>query len=229
VLAKQILEFETRSDAAHAVAEMIALALSEDVEQSGRAVFLSSGGSTPKETLDELSKVSIKWSAVEVGLVDERQVSDVHEASNARLVKNALMKNEAAAATFVPMYSNNAELAITAYGALGPASMVLLGMGTDGHTASWFPGAANLKDAMSNSEQVLVAIDAAGCAVAGEITDRLTLTRHAIGQSKEGVLMIFGEEKRGVLLKAMSAPVEEAPIRAAVEDLGDRLTIVWAP
>lgn len=229
MMAGELLEFETRTGAARAVVAMVTSALEKDIEECGRAVFLSSGGSTPKETLEELSKASIKWSAVEVGLVDERQVSDEHEASNARLVKNALLKNEAAASTFIPMYSKNAELAVEVYEALMPASMILLGMGTDGHTASWFSGAASLNDAISDSEQILVAIDAAGCPVAGEITDRLTLTRHAINQSRKGVLMIFGEEKRDVLSKAMSAPVEEAPIRAAVEDLGDRLTIVWAP
>jgi len=75
----------------------------------------------------------------------------------------------------------------------------------------------------------VVSVDASGCAVAGEITDRMTLTRTAIAASARAVLLIFGNEKRDVFEAAMSRPIEQAPIRAAVADLGEKLITVWAP
>lgn len=230
-----MMDFATREEAGAAVAELIAAVLREELEHFGNAVFLSSGGSTPKQMLDVLSKATLDWSKVQVGLVDDRCVSAQHEASNARLIKRALLKNNAASAHFVPMIDESmsiSELAARAgahYKPLLPPTFTLLGMGTDGHTASWFPGSVDLQKALSATDDVVVAIDADGCEVAGEITDRLTLSRSAVAASKRAVLMIFGDEKREVFLNAMTKPIEEAPIRAAIEDLGDRLITAWAP
>jgi len=110
-----------------------------------------------------------------------------------------------------------------------PASMALLGMGSDGYTANWFPGASNLGGALNSSKETGVCIDAEGGGLAGKLTGRLTLTRRSVSQSHRAILMIFGDEKRETFLRAMSRPIERAPIRAAVEDLDGRLIIVRAP
>ena len=65
--------------------------------------------------------------------------------------------------------------------------------------------------------------------MAGEITDRLTLTRSAVAEAQSAILLLTGDEKKRVFEAAFSKSIEEAPILAAVEDLGDRLTTVWAP
>jgi len=230
-----IMDFESRLNAAEAVAELIANLLAEDLKVSERAVFLSSGGSTPVTTLELLSKKQIEWSKVQVGLVDDRCVPDTHEASNAGLIRNHLLQDAAAPARFEPMIEEMKSLpelsenANARYEGLLPATVSLLGMGLDGHTASWFPGAKNLGAALSETTQTVIGIDATGCPVAGSITDRLTISRSAVAKSNRGILLIFGDEKREVLLNAISKPVSEAPIRAAIEDLGDRLIIAWAP
>ena len=228
-------EFASRADAADAAARLLADALARDVAEIGRASFFASGGSSPKEMLENLSDYDVDWANIDVGLVDERCVPMGHDASNAGLVKRHLLQNKAAAANFYPMFLEGvtpetlAKAASDSYAQLMPPSALLLGMGSDAHTASWFPGAVNFSEAFEEKNQPVVKIDARGCPVAGEITDRLTLTRTAVAASKCVVLLIFGDDKKRVFLDAMSKSVEDAPILAAIEDLGDRLVTIWAP
>lgn len=228
-------EFETRSHASQAAAQILAGALIEDLSGQGQASFLSSGGSSPIELLEMLSERELDWQNITVGLVDERCVPADHAASNAGLVKRHLLKNFAADAEFLPMFSDaqgcfdQAISATQRYSELTVPSALLLGMGTDGHTASWFPGAQNVSAAMGETDQAVVQIDARGCPGAGNITDRLTLTRSAVARAKCVVLLIFGQEKRSVLLNAQLQSANEMPILSAIEDLGDRLITVWAP
>lgn len=227
--------FSSRDEASRAAADFAARKLGEAVEANGRASFLSSGGTSPKALLKALSDADLDWSHICVGLVDERNVSEDHPASNAALVRANLLQNKAADARFEPLYRGadeagaNAMQADALYAMMLPADLILLGMGGDGHTASWFPGAANLEDAFASSGHNIVAIDATGCPVAGAITDRITLTRSAVAGARAALLLIFGEDKRDVLDSARSASMDDMPVRAAIDDLADKLVIVWAP
>ena len=108
-----------------------------------------------------------------------------------------------------------------------PADVVLLGMGEDGHTASWFPGSAGLSEALA-SETTIASIDATGCPVAGNHTQRITLTGKAVTSAAAAILLIFGDSKKAVFEAALAAPVDEKPVRFAIDKLGPRLTVVWA-
>lgn len=235
LITTSLITCSTRQEAAHKVSSLIEASLIGALSSSGRANLLVSGGSTPKLMFEQLSQSDIDWSSVSVGLVDERCVPPSNQSSNARLALECLLINAAREASFVPMYrdgespSTMASFASRAYIPLVSDSVVVLGMGADGHTASWFPNAKNLEDAYRADAPTVVAIDAEGCDGAGNITDRLTLSREAIAQCKSAVLMLFGEEKKRVFELALEKKVEEAPIRAAVEDLGERLVTVWAP
>lgn len=229
------MELKTRDEAAEVVANLIGDALEAEVQRKGKAVLLSSGGTTPKYTLVELSKRTLDWSRVSVGLVDERNVDRQDDASNAGLLEEHLLQNEASDAQFFPMINHRghaaelARLCDRTYVDLMPPTFALLGMGLDGHTASWFPGASNLARALEPTDETVVAIDAQGCPVAGEVTDRLTLTRSALSSAMHAALLIFGENKKQTLFEALSKPIQEAPIRAVAEDFGEKLTIAWAP
>ncbi len=233
----EFLAHSSRGEAADFAARMAAGVLSAAIEEAGKASFMVSGGSTPEPVFGPLAQTDMAWDRVMVGLVDERWVSPVDEGSNERLVRNHLLTGKAGAAGFVPMKT----AALTAAAAVAdrnlayaphcnPIDLILLGMGNDGHTASWFPKAGGLKAAMhARHGEVVAAIDATGCPVAGELTERLSLTGPAIIDSDAAILLIFGEEKRDVLEAALKSEPDDRPIRFAVDGLGPRLTIIWAP
>lgn len=229
------MSFPTRQAAAAATAALAAGTLRAAIEERGWGVFLSSGGSTPADMLDMLSHQDLPWSRVTVGLVDDRFVPPDHAASNEGLLRRHLFQGGAVTAEFAPMWTADRPIEFAAkdasqrYKDLLPADFVLLGMGTDGHTASWFPGAKNLADGLDKTADPVVAIDATGCAVAGDHAFRLSLSISAVASARHAVLLMFGEEKKEVFERAMTLPIEKAPIRAAAEHLNSKLIIAWAP
>src|SRR5690606_13380303 len=93
---------------------------------------------------DALSGREIEWEKVAVTLADERFVPPDDPRSNQRLVEEKLLRAAAARARFVPLYSpagSIEEAATAAAGALAalnlPLDIAVLGMGADGHTASF--------------------------------------------------------------------------------------------
>lgn len=236
--ADSVHQFETREEAAACAAGALVTALAYGLGDNGRAVFMGSGGSSPGPVYQRMSRARIDWSKVTVGLVDERWVDADDAASNEKLLRKHLLMNRASEAQFLPMKTAaasaeaGAPLANLAYQdkAAQPYDAVLLGMGTDGHTASWFPGARGLDKALDPASRDCVsAIDARGCPVAGAHPDRLTLTLNVVKSARTVVLLLFGEEKRGVLEQALTGPNDTLPVSHLIAALDNKLTILWAP
>jgi len=214
---------------AEAFADWTAALLQNAVAARGEATFIVSGGNTPKRYFEVLSLRNIDWSRVNVTLADERRVSDDSPRSNAKLVREHLLQNHAAEARFVPLADSRLppERELTAAQARIaelplPADLVVLGMGDDGHTASWFPKGDNLEAAMNPGERALVlpmtAPDAA--------EPRLTLTARVLLRANALALHIEGDGKRAVLAKALEeGPIEDMPIRGVLRGAADRLTL----
>lgn len=225
--------FDNGPALAQGLAGAVSAALSAAIDARGTASIAVSGGSTPKAFFKALSQSTIDWSKVSITLVDERFVEPDSDRSNEKLVKDNLLIEAASAATFEPLYyptATAAEAAATATkqtAAIGsPFDVVILGMGTDGHTASFFPGGSRLSEALdAATPRGVMTMEADG---AGE--PRLTFTFSSLQDAQLLVLHIEGAGKKDVLAKAQADGDEaEMPIRAVLRRAASPLQIYWAP
>lgn len=191
----------------------------------GPATLSVPGGTTPGPIFDILSGTPLDWNRVFVLLNDERWVGEDSPRSNTRLLRERLLQGEAAAAHLVPLYADapQPEAALDALAA-GiaphlPISVLLLGMGADMHTASLFPGADKLAQALSPTAPILMALRAEA---AGE--PRITLTARVLQAAHHIHILITGPEKRTALERALTLTPDKAPIRVVL----DQSTIHWA-
>lgn len=208
------------------LADTIASQLRRAIEVGGRATLSVPGGTTPGPVFDILSGVDLDWSKVSVLLNDERWVPEDSPRSNTRLLKERLLRNRAAAARLVPLYAPSpapedrlADLAAGIEPVL-PITVLVLGMGADMHTASLFPGADRLEEALSDAAPVLMALRAEA---AGE--PRITLSARVLRDAMHIHILITGDEKRAAIERAAGLPESEAPVRTVLKNA----TIHWAP
>lgn len=207
------------------LAQDIAGWLNEAVDARGGATLAVSGGSTPIPLFQALHDTEVPWEKVTVTLADERWVSPEHPESNEGLVRTHLapitllgLKNDA-----LTPEEGQPELERALHTLHRPFDVVVLGMGTDGHTASLFPGAPELAHALSTKE-LCSAIHPPEAEF-----PRMTLTRHALLQSQRIILHITGEEKRRVYEEALRGDnVESMPIRTFLKQQAAPLLTYWA-
>jgi len=224
--------FADKPTLAKELAEAVADRIRHAIAERGSAAIAVSGGSTPGKFFQVLGKTKdIDWSKVSVTLVDERWVDETSDRSNALLVNEKMLQGPAATAHFVPLYSGGSEpdaAGVARTNALvgtlpKPFAAVILGMGNDGHTASFFPGGDTLAEALS-AEGPTLAIRAPG---AGE--PRISFTLPRLLETEGLYLHIEGEEKAQVLETALGdGAVEDMPIRAVLRS-GAPLAIYWSP
>ena len=183
------------------------------------------GGTTPGPMFDGLCAADVDWSCVHVLPTDERWVPETSARSNARLIRKRLLVERAAAATLIPLYAD-AEAPEDVLDELierlvpeMPISVLLLGMGADGHIASLFPGADRLAEALDPDAPPLMAMRAPGAPEA-----RVTLTLPVLKGAMSLHILITGPEKREALERAQGADPAEAPVAAVLPDA----TVHWA-
>ncbi|PQA86563.1 6-phosphogluconolactonase [Hyphococcus luteus] len=230
------IDFASRDDMAEQLAGDVADRLRRALEERGGAAMALSGGSTPAGLYEALSKRDLDWANVTAALVDERWVAPGEEGSNESFVCAKLQQNRAADVRFVGMWSDaptpaeGLAAAEARYETVkGSFDVVVLGMGPDGHTASWFPHAQGLGRALDAGGVRLAAVKAQKSAVTGEHLDRMTLTLGAVSEAHYICLLMTGVEKRSVFEQALKAgPVEDMPVRAIIRMRPD-LSVCWAP
>lgn len=216
------------------LAERVAELLRSALQQRGHALLAVSGGSTPKLFFEALSREPLDWAQVQVTLVDERWVADTDQRSNARLVQSLLLQHAASVAQFVPLYTGDAtpEAALPKLRARIdalplPFDAVVLGMGEDGHTASFFPGGDHLAEALDLDGQTSVLpMRAPG---AGE--PRITLTLPTLLQTRALILLVSGEVKRNLLADARLGlgAAQHYPVRAVLTQTRVPVAVYWCP
>lgn len=221
-------EYTTRAALMQAVADRIAIGLSEAVSQRGKACIALSGGGTPEPAYRALAGANLNWPRITFMLVDERFVPPEHDASNEGMLRRALASPLAHHAELLPMFVPNlaraADEANERY-AHERIDIAVMGMGDDGHTASWFPGMTRLDEALAdNTERSVIAVHAP--AAAGS-SDRLTMTRSAVARAGAVMLLITGKAKRERLEQALADG--DAPVASLFRAPVPPPEVWWAP
>ncbi len=218
--------------------EELAIHLTQDIKQmftdlSANNNYVSlavSGGSTPINLFQKLSKLDVQWELTDITLIDDRWVDSTHKDSNELLVRNNLLQNNVVNANFIPLKNNSNSakdgqaLSEKSLDKLkGPIDLSILGMGCDGHTASLFPCSEELPLAMDiNNKNKCIAVNPNTAPY-----ERISLTRSMICKSRNIVLYIVGEHKLKTLEKAIkNKDPNIMPIYAFLEH---GLSIYWSP
>jgi len=226
-------DFPTKEALADALAGHVADALAARLSRTERAALAVSGGRTPTRFFEALSKRPLDWSRIDVTLVDERWVGEDSDRSNAALVRAHLLQGPAAAANFVPLHvdlptpeDGLAQVSARIAALPLPFAVVILGMGDDGHTASFFPGGDRLAQALNPADGQL--LETMRASAAGE--PRITLTLPVLLAAETLCLHIEGAGKQRVLEAALvSGPAEAMPIRAVLTRSQRPVEIFWCP
>lgn len=212
--------FENKEGLHTALVERIVKNLGDAIAEHGRASLLVSGGSTPKPLFEKLSQADLAWEKVTVSLVDERWVDTTSGESNEHLVRTSLLQNRAKNARFIGLKNDHA----TASEGIAeceerlkelptPPDVVILGMGSDGHTASFFPHAAQLQPALDMDSS-------ARCTAVTPLNaphERMTLTRAFLLSAHNLLLHIEGDEKLRVYHEALGeGSIKAMPVRAMI-------------
>lgn len=230
-----LVAFASREAMAARVADYLDAVIALAVAERGRAMIALSGGSTPEALYKELSGRALDWSRVIAVLVDERWVRPGALGSNESFIRDTFLRASAARATLIGLWSEakspQAGLA-EAERRLAEAEIfdaVILGMGNDGHTASWFPHCDGLDRALSTTGPRLAAIRAQKSDGASDYLDRMTLTLGVVASARTVALLIAGDEKRETFVRALSpGDTEDMPVRAILRARPD-MWCCWAP
>lgn len=220
-----LIEYPDREMMMMDLANQIAGELNSCLQRHDHASLAVPGGSTPAPMFDALSGASLDWSRVHVLLTDERWVPENDERSNTRLLRRHLLTDRASDAVYVPLHAEADtpeevldDLARAIRPEL-PLSILLLGMGADMHTASLFPGADRLADALAADAPPLMAMRGGGAP-----EPRITLTAPVLRSALSTHILITGAEKRAALEQARRLPPDQAPVAVVLKDA----TVHWA-
>ena len=199
--------------------------------RDGEASFVAAGGTTPAPLYRALSRRPLRWEQMTVIPSDERWLPEGADGTNAKLLRDALLQDDAAAARLLSLRTDaaapeDAETAVNARLAAAPwpPAVAVLGLGDDGHTASLFPGAQGLQRALDTSDPARARAvrprEAAGSPL------RMSLTLRALLDAEWIALLLRGQDKRTALEAAGAGEdVAAMPVRALLH----RAEVFWAP
>jgi 6-phosphogluconolactonase len=221
-------------DAARAIQD----AAKEAIDARGRFVLALAGGSTPKRTYEQLAAdpSALDWSRVYVVFGDERCVPPTHPDSNQRMAAAALLSKVPIPTSHVlkvPCDDGDNLRAASAYNTalrtlieMGSIDLVLLGVGSDGHTASLFASAEDSEATLELSaltredlsRTVLPRLVVPTVAPpTSPIAKRVSLSFSAIRDAERVFILVTGKDKTERLAEAMRG-AEAIPIGRVVSD-----------
>jgi 6-phosphogluconolactonase len=220
-----LIEYPDREMMMIDVADLLAGEINSALTHEDAVTIAVPGGTTPAPIFDALCGVDLDWARVRVLPTDERWVAETDARSNARLIRTHLITERAAGARYVSLHADApspgeglAEVTRQVSDVL-PLTVVLLGMGADGHVASLFPGGDRLEEALADGAPSVLPMRAPGAPEA-----RMTLTLPVLRDAMSVHIIITGDEKRETLLRARHSSASEYPVAALL----GTATVHWA-
>ena len=201
--------FQDSKSLAAAAAEAFINLAEQSILDQGRFSVALSGGSTPNLLYQILANPDnqkrLDWDQIYLFFGDERNVPPDHVDSNFRMVKEVLLekidipkKNIHCVQTELDIQqaAQSYEMSIRQFfaGDWPRFDLVLLGMGADGHTASLFPNSLGLEE--ENRWFIANFVPEPGLW-------RLTLTKCAINNAKNIILLVSGASKAAMVKEVL--------------------------
>lgn len=229
-----IVKAKDTEELAEKAAARILEAAREAIEDHGDFTIALAGGSTPRPLYAALAKSDADWEKWFFFFGDERDVPPDDEQSNLRMAKETLFhaippeqRNIVAwptgsgeRASVAETYSDRLRRHFGTESLVVPRfDLILLGMGSDGHTASLFPGTAALNEterlAVSNFVPKLNAW-------------RYTLTFPVINNASHIIFLVSGSDKAATLRDVIREElrVEQLPAQGIAPHNGELLWII---
>lgn len=202
---------------AERAAHLLAAMCEEAINERGLFRMAISGGHTPVPLFRLLTKQDwsdrLPWDKIGIYWVDERCVEPDNPESNYGVARKELLSKVPATHYYRMRGDEDPEKAAAAYEELiredfylGPKELprfdlMILGMGSDGHTASIFPGSPIMAEKKKLVTEVYVP---------EKQEDRITLTLPVINNARSCMFLVTGAEKHAALsdvLNLLSEPV----------------------
>lgn len=200
------LIFANRSELDRAVASQLLELVDQTIAERGTCSLALAGGGTPRGAYELLAE-RVEWKRVEFFWGDERSVPPEHPASNYGMAMESFLSRvnvrpaaihrilgEAEPPTAASLYAKELRRCL---GQPTPHfDLILLGVGSDGHTASLFPDTPNILDESELAVATTSPIPP---------RDRVSLTLRTINAARHVVFIVAGGEKASILARIFEA------------------------
>ena len=227
-------EYDDAAEMAAAVAGDIGFIIESAIDARGAAVIALAGGKTPIPIYEKLSAAKLDWKRVTIVPGDERIVPLGDALSNVTALAKYFLPKGARVMPIVPSATADYKAAGRSADALmqdlhWPLDLCLLGVGSDGHTASIFPG-PDFDEAVNGPKERRALGLMPDPMPADAPVPRVTLSLAAITSARALMIAVTGDDKRAVIETAIEQGRASAyPIGLALAATEVPVDIHWAP
>ncbi|HWH17640.1 MAG TPA: 6-phosphogluconolactonase [Allosphingosinicella sp.] len=227
-------EFDSAAEMAEQAAGDICFVIESAIEAHGGARVAFPGGATPDPIFRALLDRGIDWAKVTIVPTDDRLVPLNDVLSNYCKIESLFGPEGANVVSLVD------EAALDDYREAGrladerlkmlqwPLDLVCLGIGTDGHTASIFPGPDFDRAITGPRERLAIGVHPNPMPQSAPV-DRVTLTAAALSSARAVMIVLGGTIKRGVLEEAIKeGPLSSKPIGRVIAEIDVPIDIFWS-